>query len=139
MEDNQVEQIINLMFEAKKLTSDSPKHRARFSLLHLRALQFISNNPETVMKDIADLFGITPPSATSLVEGMVNSRLITRSERKNDRRIVQLKITKKGRLLLKSGFQYFTRKIREALNDLSHEERGTLIRIIEKLSNKFKN
>jgi DNA-binding MarR family transcriptional regulator len=136
---NQIEQIINLMFEAKKLLSNGHKHRSSFSPLHLRILHYISRNQDTVMKDIADLCGITPPSATSLVEGMVKSGLITRTERKSDRRIVHLKITKKGQAMLKSGFQRFTKKIREALHTLTHEERETLIRIIKKISSRSKN
>ncbi|MEJ0021183.1 MAG: MarR family transcriptional regulator [Candidatus Doudnabacteria bacterium] len=137
MPDSQTDQIINLMFEAKKLGHDVPKHRFSYSPLHLRVLHFISNNHPTVMKDIADLFGVTPPSATSLIEGMVKSGLIARSAVRNDRRIVQLKLTKKGQILLKNGSQFFKKKIRAALADLTSVERATLIRIIEKLYNKF--
>jgi DNA-binding MarR family transcriptional regulator len=125
------------MFEAKKQSHDGSKHRTAYSPLHLRVLHYISIHRLTVMKDIADLFGITPPSATSLVEGMVKSGLIGRSQTRDDRRIVRLKLTKKGQTLLKAGSQFFKKKIREALSDLTYGERATLIQIIQKLSNKF--
>ncbi|MEO8065818.1 MAG: MarR family transcriptional regulator [Candidatus Doudnabacteria bacterium] len=135
MPDSQIDEIIKLIFEAKKLTQDSKKFSQRYSPLHLRTLLFISANPNTVMKDIADLFGIAPPSATSLIEGMVKSGFIARSEDKTDRRNVRLHITRSGSLLLRAGLGHFKRKIRKVLKELTRQEQATLMLIIKKLSN----
>ena len=131
---DQISQIINLIFEAKRLTQDSVRHSKKYSPLHLQTLHFISTRPNTVMKDIADLFGITPPSVTSLIDGMVKSGLIIRGKDKNDRRTIHLQVTAKGLRLVKNGFAYFKKYIRKALSSLSHEERNVLVRVIKKLT-----
>ncbi len=133
MPNNEIEQIINLMFDAKRLTQFN-LGKQEFSPLHMRTLYFIANNSKVVMKDIADLFGITPPSATSLVNGMVKSGLIKRSARETDRRVVQLKITSKGSSLLTTGFAHFKKRIRQALSSLTSQERKMLFGIMKKLS-----
>ena len=132
MANDEIEQIINLMFDAKRMAEFNMGSQ-RFSPLHLRALYFISNRPKVVMKNIADLFGITPPSATSLVNGMVKSGLITRSAQKSDRRVVELKMTKKGTSLLTTGFVHFKKRIRQALSLLNNQERKALFGILKKL------
>ena len=131
---DQIDQIIDLIFEAKKLTQESHNRAFKGSPLHLQTLHFISTRPKTVMKDIADLFGITPPSVTSLVDGMVKAGLINRSMNANDRRVTELKVTPKGLKLLKTGFEYFKKQIRKALSSLNSDERSTLVRIIKKLA-----
>lgn len=104
------------------------------SFLQLKTLHFIQMQNNPLMKDIADFFGVTPPSATSLVEGLVKSGFLIRSAGTGDRRKVHLSITSKGIHALEAGFNAVTDRIKSVLSKLNLKDQKDLIRILKKLS-----
>ncbi|RKY72244.1 MAG: hypothetical protein DRP97_00920 [Candidatus Latescibacterota bacterium] len=91
------------------------------------------------MKEVADYFCITPPSATSLINPLVKSEMLKRVYDKNDRRIVRLSITSKGRKELKRGFNKLNNNMKKILMQLNINEQKNIIRILEKLSKIYEN
>jgi len=89
------------------------------------------------MKDIADYLCVAPPSATSLINSLVEARQIERSYDKNDRRFVRLVVTPKGKTALASGFKKITTKMRRALSKLNAKERSNLFKILENISRSY--
>lgn len=69
--------------------------------LRVETLKFIKDNDNPLMKEFADYFSITAPSATSLVSGLVKDGLVVHRIDPRDHRASRLKLTKKGEVVFK--------------------------------------
>jgi MarR family transcriptional regulator, organic hydroperoxide resistance regulator len=105
-----------------------------FTFMRLKTLRFVSENPESSMKDIARYFHITPPSATSIINALVKMRYVKRIYDASDRRMIRLQITAEGRKNLKDGFKEVGRRIKKTLSALNSKEKKEFTKIMEKIS-----
>ena len=71
-------------------------HGANISIPQFRALRFIQSCSDSSLTDIADFLGLTLPSASKLVDGLVKQELIDRQDSVTDRRRMILSLTKSG-------------------------------------------
>jgi len=135
--------IISLIFKTSRLIHEQlrkeKKHPNPFSILRLEVLRYIAEKKNPLMKEVADYFCITPPSATSLINPLVKSGTLKRVYDKSDRRIVRLSITSKGWKELEKGFDEVNNNMRKILTQLNINEKKNLIRILEKLSKIYEN
>ena len=102
-------------------------------ITYLQIMLFISENPKPLMKDVADFLGITPPSATVLIDNLVKKGQIKRISDRKDRRAVRLILTPKGEKILNEKFKKMTKRTKKILRKLTSEERKNLISILEKV------
>jgi DNA-binding MarR family transcriptional regulator len=130
-----IEQIISLIFTTRKMLHEQKElHKGKCcSLLHIIALNHIQHD-KPLMKNIADFLGVSPPSATSLVNTLAKSELIYRETDNADRRIVRIMISKKGKKFLEAHKKKMAEKMRENLSRLSAKERQQLKEILEKIN-----
>lgn len=103
------------------------------SMLHFKILRFVAEHGTTSMKDIAAFLGVTPPSATVLVNRLVRSRELTRVAGAADRRTVQVALTPEGRKNLDSGCQLMVKRLGSILSRLSGAEKKQLTSILKHL------
>ena len=89
------------------------------------------NNPS--MKDIADMLRIAGPSATVMIDRLVENGELVRMEDKDDRRMVRIGITDAGKKILKSGMRDSIAGMDKLLAVLDDRERATLDKIITKI------
>ena len=75
------------------------------------------------MSEISEGFGITPAAASQLVEKLVQSDLIARTEDPNDRRAKQIALTSQGKQLIEQGIAERYRWMDKLDENLSLEER----------------
>ena len=138
-----INHIISLIFKASRLIHEQlrkeKKYPDLFSGLRLEALRYIAEKKNPLMKEVADYFCITPPSATSLINPLVKSGALRRVYDKDDRRVVRLFITSKGRKELKRGLSEVDNNMRKILTQLNTDEQKNLIKILEKLSKIYEN
>jgi len=80
----------------------------------LRFLNVLFWKEECPMRSLSDELHVTPPSATITADSLVHRGLILRKEDKNDRRIVRVGLTKKG----KSTVQKFVAARRKRWNEI---------------------
>jgi len=135
-----IEQLISMIFATSRLIRERVKDREKinpFSFLRLETLRYVTEKDNPSMKDIADYLCVAPPSATSLINSLVEARQIERSYDKNDRRFVRLVVTPKGKMALASGFKKITTKMRRALSNLNAKERSNLFKILENISRSY--
>ena len=104
-----------------------------FSQIRLEALAFIESQKDPTMKDIAQYFSIKPPTATSLVNGLVNEKYLARVTDRNDRRIVRITLTAKGKRELSEGHRRKLEKIERKFSPLNAKEREALAKILTKI------
>ncbi|HHE76400.1 MAG TPA: MarR family transcriptional regulator [Candidatus Parcubacteria bacterium] len=138
-----INRTISLIFKTSRLIRERLRKEKKrpdpFSVLRLEALRYIAEKKSPLMKEVADYFCITPPSATSLINPLVRSGMLKRVYDKNDRRIIHLFISSKGRKELKRGFDEINNNMKKFLTQLNMNELKSLIRILEKLSKIYEN
>jgi len=83
--------------------------------------------------DIARRLGHKVNSVSMLVDRMVKAGLITRERDLTDRRAVRLSMTSKGKRALEQATPAVSKLIEDLLSPLSHEDKDTLIGLMEML------
>ena len=133
-------QLISMVFATSRLIRERAKDREKidpFSFLQLETLRYVAEKDNPSMRDIADYLCVTPPSATSLINGLAEAGQLERVHDKNDRRFVRLVVTPKGKTVLASGFKKIITRMRKILSNLNARERSDLFKILEKLSRAY--
>lgn len=134
MEDRQLnDQIVETMFSIGRLMKDEMKFSssvADLSMLQIQALLFIEKQGQVQMKDLAARFTITLPTATSLSDNLIRAGLIKRMRNTEDRRVVTLALSSKGKKLLVKAMDERNKKMRTMLSYLSQGEKKDLLKIL---------
>jgi MarR family transcriptional regulator, organic hydroperoxide resistance regulator len=103
------------------------------SKTELLALFFLDRQGEATMTKLADFLCAPLSTATGIVDRLVKNGLLSRERAEIDRRIIVLRLSDEGRILLgrlKSTLSGYLEKIHGILSD---EERSTAIRIVMKV------
>lgn len=133
---SKIDKIISLIFTTRKImyeNKDSNKEK-KCSFMHLIALKFIEEK-KPLMNELADYLGITRPSATSLANRLLKDNFVFRNENLNDRRVVEIIISKKGKNFLELHKKNMSEKMRENLKKLTEKEQDQLEKILNKIVN----
>jgi MarR family transcriptional regulator for hemolysin len=90
----------------RSLRAEFRSHRGNdVSIPQYRTLMFLRRSPGMSLAEVADHLGITPPSASKLVDGLVARGLIDRQESPADRRRIALALTTSGAELAEASFR----------------------------------
>ncbi len=119
----------NISFQSRRL---------HITMLQIEALWCIKKKEHAHMGDIAENFSITMPTASSLVDKLITTRLAKRASDKKDRRIVRISLTREGERLLKEVSKQRKNKINKLLSYLSDVDKKELLRILKKIVEKSK-
>ncbi|HBR80184.1 MAG: Transcriptional regulator, MarR family [Candidatus Uhrbacteria bacterium GW2011_GWE2_45_35] len=137
MTNNRTEDLVALFFSTHRLIHEkfwSKSEKNPVSFLRLRALFCVAHNQKTTMSNITEELCITPSSATSLIDNLVEEGFLERFAEASDRRVVCLKITNKGQKILDEGREQMSNHLKEVLSHLNLEDQETIIKILEKLN-----
>lgn len=132
-----IEQIISQIFTAGRLIRQDAERRrvfGRWSFLQLETIRFIAERKSPAMREIAEHFSITPPSATVLVNELVKLRQLKRSADKEDRRITRLSVTRNGERTIRETHEKKAMRLRTALSGLTDAERAHLLSAFTKIT-----
>ena len=131
----QLDHLITLIFGVAKQTKEYMKSAEGISLSpgQLQTLKFVQEHKSPLMKDVSEYLCVAPPSATALIGHLAKAEYLTRISDKNDRRIVRLEITNKGKQELKKSYQLMAKHLKEVLAVLNKKETENFITILEKL------
>jgi DNA-binding MarR family transcriptional regulator len=102
-----------------------------------RSLRFISRCPDVTLSDVAIYIGLTLPSMSKMIDGLVNRGLITRNPSSIDRRCIVLTVTKRGNEILKTAQDNTQAVITKTLSTLSNDEREVVVRSMLILQRSF--
>ncbi len=127
-------QFIFLMSRSLRKHAFDKNCREPFSFLQFATLNYIAEEKNLTMKDIAKWLHITPPSATALVKELSdNLGLVKRMADNGDRRLTRLVITTKGQKVLKKRFSRIASEIREMILSLNTKEQEIFLGVLKKL------
>ena len=107
------------------------------SVLQLRALSYLRRNPGATLSLLAEHVGLTLPSMSSQVSGLVARNLIDRSISAEDRRFVTLTLTEQGRSLLETARHGTQESLAKMLAVLAPDERATVVEAMHLLAQVF--
>ena len=110
---------------------------ADLSIPQFRTLRFIQRNPDTSLSGLADNLGLTLPSVSKLVDGLVKQELVFREESSIDRRCLTLKLTQEGESIVNSARNAAQADLAKKLGSLSEEDLEKIRLAMEILCNIF--
>lgn len=106
---------------------------ADLSIPQFRTLRFIQRNPDSSLSDLANHLGLTLPSVSKLVDGLVKQELVSRQESTADRRCITLVLTQNGESIVNSARAGAQANLAKILSCLSSEELKTIYQAMELL------
>ena len=98
------------------------------SVPQFRTLSFISRNEGASLSEVAEHIGLTLPSMSTLVDGLVTRNFVVRSTHQDDRRRMDLTLTERGETTLQSARKETQEYLKQRLTGLSESERTTVVK-----------
>ncbi|UFU00393.1 MarR family transcriptional regulator [Radiobacillus kanasensis] len=96
-------------------------------------LRFLDKHQPTTSTEIANEFSIGKSAVTAQVNRLFERGLIDRRRDEEDRRIVYLQLTEKGKALVEEGTERLYEVLGDILTQFSKEEVTTFVHSLEKL------
>ena len=107
-------------------------HRmADLSVPQFRTLAFIDRNVDASLSDVTEHIGLTLPSMSKIVDGLVIRKLVTRQTHPTDRRRMTLALTARGETALQLSRAATRACLAEDLAALSDRQRETIVQAME--------
>ena len=98
------------------------------TIAQLKSLFFIDNEGSTNFTKLAAALGVTSSNVTGIVDRLVEQELVSRKENPEDRRVLLLSVTEKGKALLANLRERRVKQMSEVLTRMSLEELSSLAR-----------
>ena len=122
----------------RSIRAEMRSHRGHdLSIPQFRTLTFIHQNPEASLSHLAEHLGLTLPSTSKLVDGLVNEKIISRRESKEDRRKLMLALTKNGEDILNVARGATQNRLKDILHELPAEDLSVILRALNLLQPLF--
>lgn len=101
---------------------------ADLTIQQLRVLDHLVKQPGLSGQELGALLGVSPPTASGLVERLVEKGLVSRSDDLDDRRIRRLRPTEAGQDVMRQLDSMFERSLGVVLGELSTDDLELLCR-----------
>ncbi len=102
-----------------------------------RALMFINRNPGGSLQSVAHHLGLTAPTVSKMVDGLVLDRIVRRESSPKDRRQVTLTLTERGKEILEQAHHATQTRLSEVLAQLTPQESETVMQAMKYLQPLF--
>ncbi len=118
----------------RAIRAEMRRHRtADLSVPQFRTLNYLGRCPQASLSDVADYIGLTLPSASKIVEGLVARKLLSRQTDPADRRRLTLSLTRSGQTALEASRRATRACLAESLATLTEAERATVTKAMAAL------
>ena len=116
----------------RAIRAEMRSHRTPdISVPQFRALAFLRRNEGSSLSDLAEHVGLTLPSVSKMVDGLVERDLVRRETQHSDRRRLKLSLTERGRRMLETARTATQSCLAQKLATLSPSERAKVARTME--------
>ena len=134
----QVLEIVPLVMAA--IRTEIRSHRgSELSVPQFRVLIFLNRHAGTSLSDIAEHLGLTLPSMSKMIDGLLARKMVTRHMHSEDRRRVTLALTALGRGAMQSAYEATESRLAERLAVLPVAERRIIIEAMQVLESIFRS
>jgi DNA-binding MarR family transcriptional regulator len=122
----------------KEIRSEMRSRRSPdLTVPQFRALSFISRNVGSSLLDVANHLGLTPPSTSRLVDGLIYRYMMTREDHPDDRRRVKLTVTHFGKQILEASRQDALTYLSKKLSNINADDREAIVKAMNVLQANF--
>ena len=111
-----------------------PDPALNFTLSELRVLYIFKDQKKYKMSEIANTCGIPLPTATHIVDKLVKSNVVKRMLDKNDRRVIFIEFTKKGKKIMGECEAHHKKSFMQLVSILAEEDREKLVKTMEQFA-----
>ena len=122
-------------FQKKPVFSESCK---KLTPAELKIFELVEPSKKIKMTEISNFLGITKGATSLIINKLVNKKLMTRSNDKNDRRIIYISLTKEGEKNFNNYLECKHKVLGSICKALKGFDPNTCNQIIEKLIEEFK-
>jgi DNA-binding MarR family transcriptional regulator len=120
------------------IRAEMRSHRAAdLSVPQFRSMAFIDRKSEASLGELAEHLGIAPATASKMVDGLEERRLLTRGHSSADRRRIVLALTPDGRRMMTAARREAQMSLASALAVLDPTDRETVERAMVVLNGSF--
>ncbi len=118
----------------RTLRTEMRQYRATdLTVPQFRTLGFLGRQPGASLSALAEHIGLTLPAVSTLVDGLVERKLVTRSRPPDDRRRITLTLTDQGQATLEVTHAAAEARLADRLAVLSAGERQLVVQALEAL------
>ena len=118
----------------RAIRAEMRSHRlAELSVPQFRTMGYLNRHPGASLSDVAEHIGLTLPTMSKLVDGLVTRRFATRETHSGDRRRVTLALTARGRSTWETARQSAQAHLAKLLAPLPEAERASVVQAMETL------
>jgi DNA-binding MarR family transcriptional regulator len=118
----------------RTVRAEMRRHRAAdLSVPQFRTLKFLNRQAGASLSQVAEHIGLTLPSMSLLVDGLVERKLILRNTHDTDRRRVTLTLTARGQSVLEAAHGATQAALAEKLAALSAQDRTIVVQAMRAL------
>jgi len=110
---------------------------AGLTVPQFRALAFIDRNSGSSLLEVANHMGLTPPSTSRLVDGLIARGMITREDHPADRRRLKLTVTHCGQEILETSRRSTLACLAKRLSSINASDRETIVKAMKVLQPMF--
>lgn len=107
--------------------------RGKISIPQLSVLGHLSRGGEIPMNELARVLGVSRPAATGLVDRLIAQGLAARRGDPEDRRVVRVNLTAKGRNVLANIWEQKRRVITQVFGQLPAADRAHYLATLQKV------
>jgi DNA-binding MarR family transcriptional regulator len=107
------------------------------SVPQFRVLNYLNRHPDTSLSPVAEYVGLTLPSMSRLVDGLVERGLVLRQTCGEDRRKIVLNLSGHGGELLECNYSRAMSSLAKKINQLAPDEKDIVLSAMRILANLF--
>jgi DNA-binding MarR family transcriptional regulator len=120
------------------IRAEMRRHRAAdLSIPDFRAMMFLRRHANACLSDVADHIGQSRPSASKVMDGLVNRGFANRRSGEADRRHVALTLTRRGQAVLLRTQRLARPRLAERLAKVPENKRNDLVKSLRLLKEIF--
>lgn len=127
-----LDELISVMQEIWRFVMRQHKESfedSRTTMLQFHTLRYIAEKKSIIMKELAEHLHMTVSSATQLINRLYDLGFVTRTSDKEDRRLIRLNITEKGKKELAEIKKKKVQYMKNVFSKLSDADIKDLLRI----------
>lgn len=109
------------------------------SVPQFRALVFLNRNRDASLSALAEFLGLSLPTASRLVEGLVQKSLVDRRTPHGNRRLIALTVNARGRRTVAAARRATVRRLAEVVASLRDDERAAIQSALRRLCEQFQS
>lgn len=109
------------------------------SVTEIHTIQAIGMYKPRTMTEVSSDLNITLGTLTAAINNLVKKGYVERNRSESDRRIVNIELTKQGKLAYRVHEKFHTDMVKATIEGLTEEEELILVKSLEKLNEFFKS